>query len=143
MKEDIYTATKSCWKNMKSRCTNPKIKDFKNYGGRGISFCDRWSLFTNFIEDMGLQPRGLQLDRIKVDGNYTKSNCRWVSCSRNAMNRRSTSRSGHKHISNHSLGGYLFRLKRPGINHFKYFRTLTEALEYKRKYFLKHKYSGE
>lgn len=68
------------WVLMKQRCDNPKLKGFKNWGGRGITVCDRWrSSFDNFIEDMGNCPsycRGL--DRKDNNKNYEPTNCRWA-----------------------------------------------------------------
>ena len=61
------------------RCNNPKRKDFKHYGGRGIKVCDEWKSFNKFIEDMyPTFQEGLTLDRIDNDGNYEKSNCQWA-----------------------------------------------------------------
>jgi len=58
------------------------------YGKRGITVCDRWrESVTNFLEDMGHPPEGLELGRIDNDGNYEPGNCRWVTCKENANNR--------------------------------------------------------
>jgi len=66
------------WAGMKSRVFNENCKEYKNYGGRGIKICDRWLVLDNFIEDMyPSYIEGLSLDRIHVNGNYCKENCRW------------------------------------------------------------------
>ena len=52
---------------MVQRCTNPNLRAWKNYGGRGITVCDRWKKFPAFLADMGECPPGLTLDRIDTD----------------------------------------------------------------------------
>jgi hypothetical protein len=69
----------------------PTLPEYKHYGGRGITVCDRWKGpdgFIHFLEDMGECPEGLTLDRIDVDGNYELSNCRWISRTDNQRNQR-------------------------------------------------------
>lgn len=87
-----YSPIYRSWASMKQRCINPLTPAYKNYGGRGISICERWLLFENFLTDMGERPRGYWLDRIDVDGNYELKNCRWATATEQARNRRTTVR---------------------------------------------------
>lgn len=68
------------WRNMVARCTNPDRWDYKYYGGRGIIIVDEWldvKEFIRFAESSGWV-KGLTIDRIRNDGNYEPSNCRFV-----------------------------------------------------------------
>ena len=64
---------------MKQRCGNPNYPSYPHYGGRGIKYDKRWFYFDNFLEDMGERTDGTTLDRIDVNGDYNKDNCRWTS----------------------------------------------------------------
>lgn len=76
------------WDGMIQRCHNPKSKDYKNWGGRGIKVCPQWRDFINFYKDMGDKPKGMSLGRIDNDRGYSKSNCRWETWIEQHQNRR-------------------------------------------------------
>jgi hypothetical protein len=76
---------------MKARCLNPRNKDYKNYGGRGITICKEWvDSFVVFLQDMGPRPINTQLDRMDNTRGYSKDNCRWTTIMKNSQNRRSS-----------------------------------------------------
>lgn len=79
-----------CWRNIITRCCDPKHNSFKNYGGRGIRVCDRWKhSVTDFISDVGLAPSPRHsIERIETDGNYEPGNCRWATKSEQNRNKR-------------------------------------------------------
>lgn len=84
-----HSPTNRAWSNMKGRCNNSWHRQFKDYGGRGISYDPRWESFDKFLADMGVAPPGMELDRYPDNnGNYTKANCRWATCEQNQNNKR-------------------------------------------------------
>lgn len=78
------------WCGIKDRCCNPKNSRWSDYGGRGISVCERWrASFENFLADMGDCPPGYSIDRYPdVDGNYEPGNCRWATDDEQRTNKR-------------------------------------------------------
>lgn len=90
------------WASMKNRCSSPSSTIFSVYGGRGISYSPEWESFENFYRDMyeGFS-ENLELDRIDVNGNYCKENCRWVTHEENNFNktRQQNNKSGKTGVS--------------------------------------------
>ncbi len=79
---------------MKQRCLCPTNGNYPNYGGRGIGVDDDWKgSFEKFIDDMGPKPApDYSIDRIDVNGDYCKDNCKWASIKEQSTNRRNTIR---------------------------------------------------
>lgn len=78
----------SVWAAMMQRCYNPKDRNYKNYGGRGIQVHERWHNFLNFYADVRPRPSGLSLDRIDNNRGYAPDNFRWATPAQQSLNRR-------------------------------------------------------
>lgn len=86
---DHYTGIYGTWYAMKQRCGNPRNKQYKDYGGRGITYDERWEQFESFKEDMqeGYK-KGLTIDRIDTNESYSKENCKWSTRQQQSENKR-------------------------------------------------------
>lgn len=88
-KNGEMTRIYSVWAAMIQRCTNPKNKQYKDYGKRGISVCKRWRKFSDFLIDMGNKWKsGLTIERTDNGRGYYKENCQWVTQKKNSRNKR-------------------------------------------------------
>lgn len=76
------------WQSMRSRCKNPNVISYKDYGLLGVTICKRWEKFEHFLSDMGERPVGKSLDRIDPFGNYEPNNCKWSTRKEQARNTR-------------------------------------------------------
>jgi hypothetical protein len=88
-RDGCMTKEYKTWTSMNERCYRKNWRDYKHWGGRGITVCGPWrESFENFLKDMGSKPTGMSLDRIDNDGNYTPLNCRWATSSEQNSNKR-------------------------------------------------------
>lgn len=87
-KKGKETRTHKSWHCMIQRCTNPNNNNYTNYGRRGITVCERWLKFENFLEDMGERPNNKSIERIKNDLGYNKKNCKWATSKEQNRNTR-------------------------------------------------------
>ena len=127
------------WQTLFHRCYNPKRKDYKHYGKRGIKVCDEWKSFNKFIEDMyPTFQEGLTLDRIDVNGNYEKSNCQWANQSIQISKTRILKPIGYRGSYYHSTSRlWSARLMIQGKNiNLGYFNTDIEAATARDKYII-------
>jgi hypothetical protein len=122
------------WNNMKNRCNNSNLKEYKNYGGRGITYDKRWEDFREFYKDMGERPEGTSLDRIDVNGNYCKENCRWSTKEEQQRNQRIHKNKyvGITYDSTHTTCKWQAGISYKNKRYANRFKTIEEALNWRK-----------
>jgi hypothetical protein len=100
-----FTKAYQAWSNMKTRCDNPETPQYRDWGGRGITYDPQWAKFENFYADMGDPPDGMELDRISNEGPYSKDNCRYATRSEQRRNTREIDRHGDNHLRLITING--------------------------------------
>ena len=87
-RKNLYDHLRDVWHHMRHRCNNPKIKAYKNYGGRGIQVkFDCFEDFYNYVKELKVEPRGLTIDRIDNDGHYERGNIQFITRAENTRKR--------------------------------------------------------
>jgi hypothetical protein len=121
------TPTYTVWESMKRRCDDPNHPSYVTYSK--VGYDPAWKHFENFLEDMGVRPEGLSLDRIDNNKGYSKSNCRWATKTVQAHNKtveHSTEFTGVHHYK--ANGKYQAYVAKDGVMyHLGYFDTAESA----------------
>jgi hypothetical protein len=128
--------TRSVYRNMIRRCYEKTHSNYRKYGAKGITVCDRWlgeDGYINFVSDMGEKPEGLSLDRIDGTKGYSTENCRWTTPRIQSINRgkQSNNKSGHPGVRWFTrTGRWQARIRNFGRDiHLGYFDKFEDAVE--------------
>lgn len=136
------TPVHNTWHNMKQRCLNKNHKNYKDYGKRGITVCEKWLTFEGFYEDMGDRPDGMTLDRIDNNKGYFKDNCRWATKKDQARNRRTPFNNTSNHVGvafRKRYGKYYANIGVEGKRiHLGYFLNFEDAVKARKEAELKY-----
>ena len=91
-RKTVVGCLRICFVSLKHRCNNPNNRAYKHYGGRGIQnkFKNSDDFVDYVVNELRVDPRGLQIDRIDNDGHYEKGNIRFVTAKVNSNNRRNS-----------------------------------------------------
>lgn len=84
------SSTYKSWYGMVRRCTDETYNVYEQYGAKGVTVCDRWLNFKNFLSDMGERPDGHTIDRVDGTKGYSPDNCRWSTYKEQTANRHNT-----------------------------------------------------
>ena len=93
-----HSPTYRSWHAMRQRCNNPKHQNYPYYGGAGVTVCNRWKYFVNFLHDMGERPEGKELSRIDEAQGYEPGNVVWETHLENTQRRDSSMCGPHRKV---------------------------------------------